>query len=59
MREIELKFELDAEGRKRFALSPLLAGAPSQRHRMTSLYFDSAQCDVARAQMAPCWSFVW
>lgn len=52
MPEVELKFALDAEGRRRLVSAGALAGVRSQRRRMESLYFDTPQCDLARHEMA-------
>lgn len=52
MPEVELKFALDADARRRFARSSALAGAQPQRLRMASLYFDTPQCDLARREIA-------
>ncbi len=52
MPEVELKFEVDAEGRRRLARAQALAGARPRRHRMASIYFDTPQCDLARREMA-------
>src|SRR5258708_39359723 len=52
MPEVELKFEVDAEGRRRLARAQALGGARPRRHRLSSIYFDTPQCDLARREMA-------
>lgn len=52
MPEVELKFALDADARRRFARAPALGGVRPQHRRMASLYFDTPQCDLARREMA-------
>lgn len=52
MREVELKFAVDAPSRARIAASAALAGAPPARRRVTTLYFDTPECELARAGMA-------
>ncbi len=52
MPEVELKFAVDAAGRARLARSAPLAAVRPVRRRMTSLYFDTADCELARREMA-------
>ena len=52
MPEIELKFELDAQARRRLVHARVLAGNRSKRRPMASLYLDTPQCELARREMA-------
>jgi len=47
MREVELKFAIDAQSRARLAACGALAGAKSRRSPMTSLYLDTPAGELA------------